>query len=66
MAITTTQESEEMKEAGFGTSGSQPDKIMSAQPDDNVDQDGHCVTAAYGESTTLNSGEACDDGRAGK
>jgi|GEM_PF-4104575 len=62
----TVQKRKDVKKPKVGTPGSQPNKIMSDHPDENVDQDGHCITPAYAESTTLNSGEPCDDGRAGK
>lgn len=35
-------------------------------PDANVAPEGHCLTAAYPESTRLDTGEPCDDGRDGK
>ena len=47
------------------TSTTQPDPEMSRRPESNVDQDGHCITAAYAESVNLNSGAPCDDGRSG-
>ena len=34
-------------------------------PSENVDQDGHCITPAYGESVSTNTGAPCDDGRDG-
>jgi hypothetical protein len=34
-------------------------------PNDNVDQDGHCVTPAHAESVGTNTGAPCDDGRNG-
>ena len=66
MAIHAAQESIDKKKAGIDAPDLQPDTVMSEEPDDNVDQDGHCITPAYAESTTLNSGGACDDGRKGK
>lgn len=43
----------------------QPDPGLKARPDDNVDQDGHCVTPAYAEAVGPNSGAPCADGRDG-
>jgi hypothetical protein len=43
----------------------QPDPGLKARPDDNVDQDGHCVTPAYAEAAGPNSGAPCADGRDG-
>lgn len=48
-----------------GDTANQAEATVSARTDDNVDQDGHCITAAYGESVGPNSGDPCDDGRAG-
>lgn len=35
-------------------------------PNDNVDQDGHCITPAHAESAGTNTGAPCDDGRDGR
>lgn len=43
----------------------QPDPGQTPLPDDNVDQDGHCIRAAYAEATGPNTGAPCDDGRSG-
>ena len=43
----------------------QPDTPITDRPDENVDQDGHCITPAYAEAVGPNTGEPCDDGRAG-
>lgn len=69
----TTQKQPDLSQAPVQTPGQgdgqkgakQPDPGLSARPDDNVDQDGHCITPAYGEAVGPNSGAPCDDGRDG-
>ncbi|MDL2210012.1 hypothetical protein LJC26_04330 [Desulfovibrio sp. OttesenSCG-928-O18] len=41
-----------------------PPKAGQRTPDANVADDGHCIVPAHPESTRLDTGEPCDDGRA--
>ena len=59
------QEEQRNGAAMSGVSDTEPDAGIAQRPDENVDQDGNCISPAYGESVGPNTGEPCDDGRAG-